>query len=202
LDARGIPGVGKNLIESTFVHGLSDEELLLFITMGRDASDPANTTGIPMPPRGGNPSLTDDQLRAVIAFLHSESGSAPLVQAAVPTVVATVAPTVTAVPRLEATILPTTIPVTPQPFSAETAFAWSCSGCHGTNGAGIAPFGDSLTDSPLLADREAMLSFLIGAHPPLDPAAEFPHPPRGGYPSLSDDQLNAVIDYLVSIGTG
>lgn len=202
LDARGISGLGKNLIESAFVHGLSDEELLQFITTGRDTSDPANTTGIPMPPRGGNPSLTDDQLRSVIAFLRSESGSAPLAQAAVPTVVATVASTTTAALRLEATILPTTIPVTPPPFSAETAFAWSCSGCHGADGVGIAPFGGSLIDSPLLADREALLSFLIGAQPPLDPAIEFPHPPRGGYPVLSDEQLNAVIEYLVSIATG
>jgi disulfide bond formation protein DsbB len=200
LDARGIPGLGKNLIESTFVHGLSDEELLHFIIVGRDPSDPANTTGIPMPARGGNPSLTDDQLRSVIAFLRTESGSAPIVQAAVPTGVTTVAPPVTAAPRLEATILPTTIPVTPQPFSVEAAYAWSCAGCHGVDGTGNPPFADGFTDSPLLADRAALLSFLVAAHPPTDPAVEFPHPPRGGYPELSDVQLEALTDYVIGLG--
>jgi disulfide bond formation protein DsbB len=204
LDARGIPGLGKNLIESTFVHGLSDEELLQFIVTGRDASDPANTTGIPMPSRGGNPSLTDDQLRSIIAFLRSESGSAPIeqAQAAPTTEVVQVAPTATftPAPRLEATILPTTIPVTPQPFSAEAAYDWSCAGCHGADGSGNEPFAGSITDSPLLEDREALLSFLVGAHPPVDPAVEFPHPARGGYPALSDEQLEAVIDYLAGLG--
>jgi cytochrome c5 len=185
--------LGKNLIESTFVHGLSDEELLQFIITGRDPTDPANTTGIPMPSRGGNPSLTDDQLRSVIAFLRTESGSAPIEQAAVPTVA------VTAAPRLEATILPTTIPVTPQPFSAETAYDWSCAGCHGADGSGNPPFADGFTDSLLLADRAALLTFLVGAHPPVDPQLEFPHPSRGGYPVLSDEQLNALADYVAEL---
>jgi disulfide bond formation protein DsbB len=199
LDAQGIPGLGKNLIDNQFVHELTDEELLHFITTGRDTSDPANTTGIPMPPRGGNPSLTDDQLRSVIAFLRSESGSTPIEQAAVPTVVQ-VAPTVTAAPRLEATILPTTIPVTPQPFSAQAAYAWSCAGCHGADGQGNPPFAEGFEASPLLADREALLNFLVGAHPPVDPTVEFPHPPRGGYPTLSDDQLAALFEYVIAIG--
>jgi disulfide bond formation protein DsbB len=205
LDARGIPGLGKDLIDSTFVHGLSDEALLQFIIAGRDPSDPANTTGIPMPARGGNPSLTDDQLRSVIAFLRTESGSAPNIeqaQAAPPTEVVQVAPTFTPVPRLEATILPTTIPVTPQPFSAEAAYDWSCAGCHGADGSGNEPFAGSITGSELLTDSQALLDFLIGAHPPVDPAVDYPHPSRGGYPELTDEQLNAVIDYLKGLESG
>jgi cytochrome c5 len=38
---------------------------------GRTANDPKNTTGIPMPARGGNPGLTDDQILAIIQHLHS-----------------------------------------------------------------------------------------------------------------------------------
>jgi disulfide bond formation protein DsbB len=203
LDARGIPGLGKNLIESQYVHSLSDEELLHFITTGRDTSDPLNTTGIPMPPRGGNPSLTDEQLRSVIAFLRSESGSTPLEQAAPTTIpgVVQVAPTGMPAPRLEATILPTSIPVTPQPFSAQSVYAWSCAGCHSIDGKGNLPFAGGYENSPLLADRAALLNFLIAAHPPTDPGIEFPHPPRGGYPMLNDEQLAALLDYVVSMGT-
>ena len=70
-DAKGLPNLGKDLTTSEFVKGLSDDELLAFIKKGRPVSDPANTTGVDMPPKGGNPALTDDQLRAIIAFIRS-----------------------------------------------------------------------------------------------------------------------------------
>lgn len=70
-DARGIPNLGKNLRSSEFVKGLSDEELLDFIKKGRPASDPANTTGVDMPPKGGNPALTDEDIMHIIAYIRS-----------------------------------------------------------------------------------------------------------------------------------
>jgi disulfide bond formation protein DsbB len=70
-DATGIAGLGKNLRTSTFVSGLTDDELLQFIQTGRPAADPANTTGVDMPPRGGNPALTDANITDIIAFLRS-----------------------------------------------------------------------------------------------------------------------------------
>ena len=71
FNAMGIPGLGKPLIGSTFVNGLSDAELLAFLQVGRDISDPLNTTGVMMPARGGNPNLTDDKLVEVIAYIRS-----------------------------------------------------------------------------------------------------------------------------------
>lgn len=71
LEAEGIPGLGKDLRTSAFVKGLSDEELLAFIKQGRGVGDPANTTGVDMPPKGGNPALTDADLRAIIAYIRS-----------------------------------------------------------------------------------------------------------------------------------
>nr|WP_290669257.1 cytochrome c [Ardenticatena sp.] len=70
-DARGIQGLGKNLRSSEFVKGLSDDELVEFIKKGRDTSDPANTTGVAMPPKGGNPSLTDQDLYDIVAYIRS-----------------------------------------------------------------------------------------------------------------------------------
>jgi disulfide bond formation protein DsbB len=193
-DARGIPGLGKNLVESPFVHGLTDEELLQFIIKGRDTSDPLNTTGVAMPPRGGNPSLTDDQLRAVIAYIRTLSTSASVVQAAPNTVsaVPTTAP-------LVATVLPTRIPVTPQPFTAQTAYAWSCAGCHGADGNGSGAFGPSFITSGLMTNRAELLHFLTEGNPLADPRTAFPHPARGGYPALTDQQLFALIDYVVAL---
>jgi mono/diheme cytochrome c family protein len=194
-DARGIPGLGKNLVESQFVHGLTDEELLQFVIKGRDTSDVLNTTGVAMPPRGGNPSLTDDQLRAVIAYVRTLSTSASVVQAAPNTVsaVPTTAP-------LVATVLPTSIPVTPQPFTAQTAYTWSCAGCHGADGKGNGAFGPSFVTSGLLTNRAELLHFLTEGNPLADPRTAFPHPARGGYPALTDQQLFALIDYVVALG--
>jgi disulfide bond formation protein DsbB len=77
IDARGIPNLGKDLVDSEFVHSMTDEDLLTFIKTGRPIWDPMNTTGIDMPVRGGNPMLTDDDLLAIIAYVRSltaESG--------------------------------------------------------------------------------------------------------------------------------
>ncbi len=200
LDGSGIPGLGKNLIESEFIHELSDAELLAFIIAGRDASDPLNTTGIPMPARGGNPTLTDEQINAIIAYLRSLSAPPAIVQAA-PTEVTTQPAATVAAPQ-NPPVLPTTIPVTPQPFSAVSAYDWSCAGCHGTNGSGSEPYGPGILDSALLNDRDALLAFLTDSQPPVDPAIAYPHPVRGGYPALTDEQLSELIEYVSGFAGG
>ena len=70
----GIEGLGKPLTTSPFVAGLSDAKLLEFLIVGRPSDDPLNTTGIAMPPRGGNPSLTDADLMDVIAYVRTING--------------------------------------------------------------------------------------------------------------------------------
>ena len=70
-DAMGIEGLGKNLHANAFVADKSDAEMLDFIKNGRPAGDPLNTTGVDMPPKGGNPSLTDQDLVDVIAYTRT-----------------------------------------------------------------------------------------------------------------------------------
>jgi len=70
-DAKGVAGLGKNLIESEFLASSTDEEMVAFVAEGRPATHPDNTTGVDMPPRGGNPNLTDEDLLAVITYLRS-----------------------------------------------------------------------------------------------------------------------------------
>lgn len=67
----GIEGLGKDMTTSEFVKGLSDKELLAFIKTGRSISDPANTTGVDMPLKGGNPALTDDDIIDIIAYMRT-----------------------------------------------------------------------------------------------------------------------------------
>jgi disulfide bond formation protein DsbB len=68
---EGIPGLGKDLTTSEFVSGKTDTELVDFIKVGRDPSDPLNTTGIAMPPKGGNPALNDEDLFNILAYIRT-----------------------------------------------------------------------------------------------------------------------------------
>ncbi|MFQ5615252.1 MAG: c-type cytochrome, partial [Anaerolineales bacterium] len=70
-DGTGIEGLGKDLTTSELVKSKSDQELVEFIKEGRPATHPDNTTGIDMPPKGGNPSLTDQDLADVVAYVQS-----------------------------------------------------------------------------------------------------------------------------------
>ncbi|MEK6702650.1 MAG: c-type cytochrome [Planctomycetota bacterium] len=70
-DAKGLPNNGKPLTTSQFIARLSDENLVAFIKRGRDPGDPANTSKIAMPPKGGNPAISDDDLDCIVTFLRS-----------------------------------------------------------------------------------------------------------------------------------
>jgi len=69
-DAKGLPNLGRDLTVSEFVAGTSDQDLLDFVKTGRPMSDPNNTTGVDMPPKGGNPAITDTQIQDIIAHLR------------------------------------------------------------------------------------------------------------------------------------
>ena len=68
---EGVQGLGKDMADSPFMEGLSDLELVEFLKVGRAPTDPLNTTGVLMPARGGNPTLTDAQLLDLVAFLRT-----------------------------------------------------------------------------------------------------------------------------------
>jgi mono/diheme cytochrome c family protein len=72
-EAQGVQGLGKSLhsSESEFVRSQSDDELVQFIKTGRQPDDPANTTGVAMPPKGGNPAISDADLYNIVAWLRT-----------------------------------------------------------------------------------------------------------------------------------
>jgi len=69
MDAKGLPKLGKDLTTSKFIAGKTNVELLAFVKQGRLPTDPSNTTGVAMPPKGGNPALTDQQLVDIITYI-------------------------------------------------------------------------------------------------------------------------------------
>lgn len=70
-EGTGIQGNGKALANNPFVQSLDDDALLAFVQSGRAPTDPKNTTGIQMPPKGGNPALNEDDLLDVISYLRT-----------------------------------------------------------------------------------------------------------------------------------
>lgn len=70
-NGQGVENLGKPFTTSDFVESQTDEELLAFVKTGRPVGDPLNTTGVDMPPKGGNPALTDDQILDIIAYIRT-----------------------------------------------------------------------------------------------------------------------------------
>lgn len=68
---EGIEGLGKPFTTSEFLREKSDAEMVEFIKVGRPSGDPLNTTGIDMPPKGGNPALTEEQILDIIAYVRT-----------------------------------------------------------------------------------------------------------------------------------
>lgn len=72
-DLNGIDGLGKQLAPSGFVVENTEGELAAFIAVGRPRSDPENSQGVDMPPKGGNPSLDAQDLLNVSAYLKAQN---------------------------------------------------------------------------------------------------------------------------------
>jgi cytochrome c5 len=72
-DAKGVPALGKSLhpSDSEFVRVSSDEELFEFIKVGRQPDHPLNTTGVAMPPKGGNPALSEEGIHDIVAWMRT-----------------------------------------------------------------------------------------------------------------------------------
>lgn len=68
---EGIQGLGKSLQANAFVKSKSDDEVAAMLKEGRAADHPENTTKVAMPPKGGNPGLSDPDLKDIVAFLRT-----------------------------------------------------------------------------------------------------------------------------------
>ncbi len=69
-DGTGLEGQGADLVHSTFVAESSDKQLLQFLKVGRQPWDADSTMNLQMPARGGNPTLTNEHMVHVVAFMR------------------------------------------------------------------------------------------------------------------------------------
>lgn len=70
VDGGGIGKLGTPLAGSEIL-GKSDAELVALIRKGRLPYDRESKTGMLMPPRGGDPRLSDDDLADIVAYIRS-----------------------------------------------------------------------------------------------------------------------------------
>jgi disulfide bond formation protein DsbB len=224
-DGRGKPGQGKNLTTSLFSLRTGDSKLVEFIKAGRPVTDPLNTTRVPMPPKGGNPGLTDEQLSAVVAYMRalqrpervsteqlataeaqlaaleakaeSERAAAKAARLAAKAAIAPVLASAAGADAEEEEVDEETI--------AEGAklFVSSCSACHGADAKGLPNNGKDLVHSAFAKglDDEKLIAFIKRGRDSSDPAntSKIAMPPKGGNPALNDDKLESIVAYVRSL---
>ncbi|MDB5902201.1 MAG: cytochrome c5 family protein [Betaproteobacteria bacterium] len=155
-----------------------------------------------MPPKGGNPQLTDDEVARAVAFMANQAGASfkePPVQAAPVQVAA--APGAPA--AAGASVVPTAAAAAPAGATSGAAaggasngkaiFEANCVACHGTGVAGAPKIGDKAAWAPRLKQGMDTLhqSALKG---------KGAMPPKGGNMALPDADVMAAVDYLAGQG--
>lgn len=196
-DGFGRPGLGKSLVHSDFVADGNDAVLVQFIAKGREANDPSNTTKVAMPPRGGNPDLTDEDLRHVVVYMRGLQD--PRRMPTLPAMVADTAPSA----AQQASALAAAggdKELAGYIASGDKLFHSSCIACHGKGGVGIAGNGKALANNEFVRslDDDSLLAFIKQGRSPTDPKSStgIQMPPKGGNPAMSDDDILDVIAYL------
>lgn len=177
-----------------------------------------------MPPKGGNTDLTDDEVHRAVVYLANQAGAgwkepAPTATAATSATpvaanagaaagasnatpsapatgaVATAAPIKPAGAPATASAAQATAPAAPATASSAGAgkavYDSTCQVCHATGLAGSPKFGDKAAWAPRIATgidtlHKAALNGLNAM------------PPRGGNSTLTDAQVIAAVDYMVS----
>ena len=154
-----------------------------------------------MPPKGGNPDLTDDEVHRAVAYMANNAGAnwtSPAVSAAASSAAAKdTAPNTAAPPSAAGSAMTATAPPSNAPVAANAkpdgkkVFEGTCMVCHGAGLAGAPKFGDKAAWAPRIKQGIDTLykSALNGKNA---------MPAKGGNNSLSDAEVKAGVDYMVA----
>ncbi|MGD8236901.1 MAG: c-type cytochrome [Chromatiales bacterium] len=142
-----------------------------------------------MPARGGNPSLTDEDIRAAVVSMLEDTGfevaSADAAPAAEAPAAAEAAPAETAPSGSAGVDL----------AKGEDVYAKSCSTCHGMGIAGAPKVGDAAAWEARIAQGEqTLLDHAINGY---QGSAGY-MPAKGGFAFLSDEDVAAAVAYMVA----
>jgi cytochrome c5 len=164
------------------------------IKQGRDTLVKAAIGGIRgMPPKGGNPALSDAEVERAVVYMANAGGAdfkAPAAPAAEPAKVAAAVP---ATPAATATA-PASPPSTSAPQGAaegKTLYEHVCFACHQAGVAGAPKFGDKSAWAPRIAlGMDALYNSALHGKGAM--------PPKGGQPATPDAEIKAAVNYMVS----
>lgn len=165
-----------------------------------------------MPPKGGNPSLSDFEIERAVVYMANKSGAslkepaepaqdkaaAPAAQAAAPVVAAVAAPApapaaAPAAPKAEAAKPAAAAPAATASATIDPAgeklYKSVCFACHAVGVAGAPKFGDKAAWGPLIATgMDHMVEIAIHGKGAM--------PPRGGS-QATDAEVHAAVEYMV-----
>jgi cytochrome c5 len=128
-----------------------------------------------MPPKGGNPSLTDDEIARAVVFMANQSGG-KFKEPAAPK-----APAQSAAAA----------PVKPGAADGKAVYDKVCFACHAQSIAGSPKLGDRAAWAPRVkTGSDALVQSVMKGKGAM--------PPKGGNPSLSDAEIRAAVDFMVS----
>lgn len=170
------------LLGSPKLHDKADWEPRAAVGLDALVTSAINGKGA-MPARGGNPAITDEEIRAAILYMveGTDLGLEPAAPAAAPEPAA-------AAP--EATSAVEAAPVVNIAAGIET-YAANCFVCHDTGAAGSPKLGDKAAWAPRIAKgQEALYASSINGLNAM--------PAKGGNPSLDEDTIKAAVDYMIS----
>lgn len=187
---EGVRNLGKPLHNSAYVQSQSDDQLFQLIADGRTTTDPANTTGVLMPPRGAV-GLDDQQVHQVVAYLRSmQDPSQPTVS-------------MEAWQPKPGEASGGRVAIELSDHAGYDLYIASCAACHGEGAEGIDQLGLPLTTSGFVrgkTDKE-MITFIKSGRASWDPSNStgIDMPPKGGNPAITDDQLQQIVEYLRAV---
>ena len=141
-----------------------------------------------MPPRGGNPDLSDTELARAVAYMANQAGAnfkepeskpAPAAKPAVAAAAPAAAPAAAGAKGGDAA-------------KGKTVYEGTCVACHGTGAAGAPKAGDKTAWAPRLkTGMDALYASALKGKNAM--------PPKGGNMSLSDADIKAAVDYLTGL---
>jgi cytochrome c5 len=140
-----------------------------------------------MPPRGGNPDLTDTEIARAVAYMANQAGAKFKEPESKPAPAAKPA---------EAVATPTAAPVAAEAkggaAKGKTVYEGACLACHATGAAGAPKAGDKAAWAPRLkSGMDALYTSALKGKNAM--------PPKGGNMSLADADVKAAVDYLTGL---
>ena len=147
-----------------------------------------------MPARGGNPSLTDSEMKRAVAYMANSSGG----KFKEPPVAAPAAAAPAAAPAAAAAATVVAAAATPKAAAAapagavdgEAVYKKACAACHASGAAGAPKSGDKAAWAPRIKKGEdALVASVIKGLGVM--------PPRGGNPTLTDADIRAAVAYQI-----